>query len=334
MGFSRRLLGISAVVALAGIVMAWYALNLRPLKPTLGGQPDRFVVQSGRSLRSVAQELDRTGVIRSQLALRVYARILNRERIVVGTYSVSAADRPSDILRRLSSGETADVSVTLIEGWTAVQMDAALAKAGVLPAGALASAIKSDPVSAPDFLSDKPAQADLEGYLFPDTYKFERGAQASEVLAKLLETFGRRVDAPLREQIRRGGHTLFEAVTLASIVEREVATTADRRMVADLFWRRLKIGQALESDATVNYVTGKGLTSPTFADTKVDSPYNTYVHTGLPPGPIGNPGLDALRAVADPLPNDFLYFLSGKDGKTHFAATYDEHLANKAKYLP
>ena len=121
---------------------------------------------------------------------------------------------------------------------------------------------------------------------------------------------------------------------MASILEDELRTDRDRAKAADLFWRRLDIGMALQSDATVNYVTGKGRAQPSIEDTKVDSPYNTYKYPGLPPGPIGNPGVSAIRAAVSPEPNTFLYYLSAPDGTTYFAETYEQHLANKAKYLP
>lgn len=328
--------GAALVVVLA--VSVWLALELRPAATRLVGVPERFTVKPGLTLRRVAQELDGAGIIRSQLALRIAARLTRQERIVAGTYDVSPMDRPRELLRRLVRGETAEVRVMLIEGWTSDQMGQALAQALILPANTLSVAARRPPsellpAQTFDFLVDRPAEAGLEGYLFPDTYQFLRYSQPSEVVLKMLENFGRRVTPTIRARIMANGHTLFEAVTLASIVEREVATTDDRRKVADLFWRRLSKRMPLESDATVNFVTGKGRAAPSFEDTRVDSPYNTYLHPGLPPGPIGNPGLASIEAVAEPEPNEYFYFLSDKEGTTHFAKTYEEHLANKAKYL-
>jgi UPF0755 protein len=183
------------------------------------------------------------------------------------------------------------------------------------------------------FLAEKPAHVSLEGFLFPDTYRLYREAGPEDIVRTMLRNFDRKIDAELRAKIEASGRSFYEIVTMASIVEREVRTDESRRRVADIFWRRYDIGMALQADSTVNYVTGKSLAAVSFEDTKVDSRYNTYKYPGLPPGPIGNPGLAAIRATVDPLPNDAWYFLTDAEGNVHYGRNLDEHNRNKARYL-
>lgn len=183
------------------------------------------------------------------------------------------------------------------------------------------------------WLSDKPKSASLEGYLFPDTYRFFEDSTPEQVVAKLLENFNAKFSDSLRTSLTSQGRDVYETVILASIVERELQTDADRAKAADIFLRRIEAGIPLQSDATVNYVTGKSALQPTYDDLQIDSPYNTYKYPGLPPGPIGNPGLSALRAAVNPEANPYYYFLTGTDGKTHFAKTLEEHVLNRQKYL-
>ena len=149
----------------------------------------------------------------------------------------------------------------------------------------------------------------------------------------MLDNFGDKVTDELRQKISAQGLTLFQGVTLASIIEKEVRTDQDKKIVADLFLRRMAAGIPLQSDATVNYVTGKSALQPTIDDTKTESLYNTYLHQGLPPGPICNPSLASLAAVASPQPNEYFYYLNTPEGETIFSKTFEEHKLNKAKYL-
>ncbi len=182
--------------------------------------------------------------------------------------------------------------------------------------------------------SVKPRAASLEGYLFPDTYRVFTDEALAQLTAKataeMADAVQRRLSEPLPVPHSLSIH---EVLTLASIVEREVATDSDRRNVADVFLKRLNIGMPLQSDATVNYVTGKSVTRPTAADLAASSLYNTYRNRGLPPGPIAMPSISAIQAVLRPTSNQYLYFLSAEDGTTIFSRTGEEHADAKRKYL-
>jgi len=224
--------------------------------------------------------------------------------------------------------------VTLLEGWTRGLMKDTLEAAELdhTKFMSLSSSVNNFQ-DAYDFLEDAPGSASLEGYIFPDTYFIDASTGEEGLIKKALNNFDRKLTRELREEIDRQGKTIFEVVTLASIVEREVPSYDDKQMIADIFLKRLEAGIGLQSDATVNYVTGKGLAQPTLDDLAIDSPYNTYKYRGLPPGPISNPGIDSIKAVIYPTSNDYYYFLTTKEGEVIYSIDYEEHLDNKAKYL-
>ena len=184
-----------------------------------------------------------------------------------------------------------------------------------------------------EFLTDAPESASLEGYIFPDTYYIDSQKGVETLIIKSLNNFDQKLSEDIRQEISNQGKTIFEVITLASIVEREVPSLSDKKKVADIFLKRLSADIGLQSDATINYITGKGLTQPSYADLQIDSPYNTYKYRGLPPGPIANPGFDSIIAVVYPASNPYYYFLTTKDGEVIYSRTYEEHLDNKEKYL-
>jgi UPF0755 protein len=182
-------------------------------------------------------------------------------------------------------------------------------------------------------LEELPDTATYEGFLMPDTYRVYADASLGEVLVKIFNNLEEKITPEMREEIKQQNKTIFEIMTMASIVEKEAGNKQDMAMVADIFWRRNKIGMALQSCATVNYITGKNDPGISSVDREIDSPYNTYMYPGLTPGPIANPGLTAIMATIYPEKNNYLYFMSGADGVTHYASTLEEHNANVWQYL-
>ncbi len=194
-------------------------------------------------------------------------------------------------------------------------------------------------------LTSKPQEADLEGFLFPDSYRFYQSALtpasstppeiSNLVIKKMLGNFSLKFTSEMQDQAQKQNLSVYKIITLASVLEKETGSTMEeKKTVAGIFYNRLKIGMPLQSDATVNYATKKDLPSPSETDTKIDSPYNTYKYPGLPQGPVCNPSLNSIIAALYPENNDYLYFLHDqKTGQVYYAKTYDEHLANKYKYL-
>ena len=225
---------------------------------------------------------------------------------------------------------------------------------GIVGAKIFATLQKNFNPSDYQFLEDKPASADLEGFLFPDTYRIfkpsgngedEQTSSGNAVIKKMLDNFQIKLPANAEAQAKAQGLSFYQALTLASIVENETgrnaiteeqkqALEAERKIVAGIFLNRLRAGIALESDATINYVTGKNEPSPSLADLKINSPYNTYKNRGLPPTPISNPSLSAIMAVLEPAKTEYFYFLHKQpSGEPVYSKTFEEHVQNKFKYL-
>ncbi|MFH1098822.1 MAG: endolytic transglycosylase MltG [Candidatus Uhrbacteria bacterium] len=183
------------------------------------------------------------------------------------------------------------------------------------------------------FLQDKPDFIGLEGYLFPDTYRIYADASVEDIVRKMLANFDRKITPEIRDEITRSGRSLHQIITMASIVEAEISRPEDRPIAAGILWKRRDRGMLLQVDSTVNYVTGKSDARVLLDDAAVDSAYNTYRYTGLPRGPINNPGMDAILAALRPQSSPYWFFLTDKDGKTIFSKTLEEHNANVARYL-
>jgi UPF0755 protein len=282
-------------------------------------------VRTGATAREVSQQLAREGVVSSARLFEWFLRSEGAEAAVqAGEHRFERALRPAEVLEELRVAQAPDLEVTLLEGWTRMQVAAALAAAGVADGAALGAAF-ADPAPVRDL---DPAARDLEGYLFPDTYRFRPGTAPREVAALLVANFRRRFADPYAAAVRGSGRPLREVVTLASIVERETGGASERPQVAGVFLDRLARGMPLQSDPTVIYArerTGTWDGNLTRADLERDDPYNTYVRGGLPPGPIGSPGLAALRAVLEPERTGALYFVSRGDGTHQFSRTLAEH---------
>jgi UPF0755 protein len=246
-----------------------------------------------------------------------------------------------EVAETLQHGRLQEKTITIPEGWRLEQITELLEEQGIATKEEFMALAMADWPEF-DFLADRPAGASLEGYLFPDTYQIGPEYGAREVIALMLQTFDGRVTPEMRARAEAQGMTLREVITLAGIVEREAMIPDERPVIAKVYLNRLEIIMHLGADPTVQYAkgydpaTGKWWNTLTAEDYQaVDSDYNTYTHYGLPPGPICNAGLDSIRAVLYPADVEYLYFLRNDvkgDGSHVFAVTFDEHLANQAKY--
>lgn len=255
---------------------------------------------------------------------------MKRFFIVLGVLCIGAALVLSVLLPHLFRPKPVapppkpDVRITIPEGWDITDIN-----------GLLKQYNAEIPRTIPDplrqqyaFLAALPKNASMEGYLFPDTYRVYPDQLPQALIQKQLDAFAKRA-LSLTEEATTQKRTLEDVVILASIVEKEVTAPADRAIVAGIFLNRLRAGIPLQSDATVNYITHAGHARLTAADLATDSPYNTYAHTGLPPGPISNPGDAALDAALHPTKSDYYYFLTDSEGRTYFAKTFAEHQRNR-----
>ena len=315
---------------------AWFAHPTPGFEDALNASIS-LEVKSGDRFGTVASELKQEGVIDSEFGLRFYARVFDSSTIYPGTYTILRDSSYQDIMAVLHQIESNVVRITIPEGFSLADMGVRIQKflPSITTEAWNAAVGTSGTASANAFVASamKPAGVDLEGYLFPDTYEFSKDATADQVANIMIDTMKSHIDdlgAPTGDAV---GMSTHEMLTLASIVEKEVRTAETMKNVADVFLKRIAIGMPLQSDATINFIIDGDNPSPLYSDLEVESPYNTYKHAGLPPGPISAPGLNALTAVFHPTSNDYYYFLTTDAGAIYYAKTYDQHLVNKANHL-
>ncbi len=324
----RRPLAITLVgAAVAGALVAVAAVHLAS-PPALPADGATVVVHDGDGVADVARRLEAAGVVRSALLFRAWARFAGRDRALQpGSYRFATATAVPRILDRLAEG-VPPIEITIPEGFTVRDIAALLAARGITDAASI-GCLASDPAF---LLAAGVPGPQLEGFLFPDTYRFPPTVAASEVLEAMVRRFHERFDA---ERYRRAAErklTVNEVVTLASIVEKETGKAAERPVIAAVFANRLRIGMPLQSDPTVIYGIPDFNGDLTRADLTRPSPYNTYVVSGLPPGPIANPGIAAIDAVLAPADSPALYFVSRNDGSHEFSTTLADHNRAVARY--
>ncbi len=330
-----RLTGIviAGAVFLAAAASATLWREIRPA--SAAGQTRTVVISSGESTWQIGQRLAGAGVVRSAWAFVAAARLRGAtSRLRHGEYALSPAQSALQIVDVLTRGETVLHRVTVPEGYTVRQVADLLAEAGLADRERfLDLALRGGRRLARATLEDLPIDS-LEGYLFPDTYLLTRELDEAAILGRLLDRFDAAVGPDIRAAARARGLTLHQLLTVASMVEREARVPEERPVIAGVIYNRLRQGMRLEIDATVLYALGHHKTVVTAADLDVDSPYNTYRHDGLPPGPIANPGLPSIVAAAGPAEVPYLYYVLKPDGRHHFSRTLREHLEAIRRYRP
>ncbi|MEE9269966.1 MAG: endolytic transglycosylase MltG [Candidatus Krumholzibacteria bacterium] len=290
-----------------------------------GVEPVLFTVKSGESFSGVTRRLQAQGLIVRRRPLVVYAwlRRLDR-RIAAGTYLLAPGTTPKDILYKLENGDVHKVPVTIPEGFMHRQIAGVLAARTDVDSTAFANLL-TDSLILAEFGIDGPS---LEGYLFPDTYLIPWGAALPEIVGAMVRRLGEVFDGNLRQRAEELGMTRREVLTLASIVEAETRLPKELPLVAAVYHNRLKRGMRLEADPTVAYAMGGYKGRLLFKDLTIDSPYNTYKHGGLPPGPICNPGGAAIQATLNPDPAcKAIYFVAEGNGRHIFSLNLHDHLA-------
>ena len=318
------LVGVAAFLAGVGF---FYALT--PLDLPYAARAIDFEVKAGDGFGDTVRRLEEGGLIRSGTAATIYALATGAARnFKPGVYQLSSASSTRALINTLVAGAIREVEVRIPEGANIYDVDEILSRAGILPRGALFLYPFGD--------DRRVGQETLEGRLFPDTYRFHANSAVVPIVEKFLSVFEAKVAPLLPEDPAAGTRTLI----IASLLEREVPEFRDRQIIAGILEKRLRAGMPLQVDASVCYAKTATLRAPadclplTMADLKMDSPYNTYVNKGLPPAPIGNPGIEAVKAALSPLPSEYWFYLSDqKTGKTIFARNLEEHARNRAKYL-
>jgi len=325
------------VIVLVSLIIFWWQIRT-PLNPT--GETRIFKVEKGDSAKIIAENLKDAGLIENPFLFRLYIFLaLSQYSLKPGEYELSSKMPIRDIGDILVLGGVNEIIITIPEGFSLKQVEDRFVGAGLAKRDELKNyRPEADPPLAdkfskemPPILSDKPKTASLEGYLFPDTYRFFKDATLSDVISKMFDNLSDKLTPDLKTAIKNSSHSTYEILTMASLVEKEISKDSDRRIVAGVLWKRLKAGVPLQVDATLVYITGRNEIHE--SDKKINSPYNTYIYRGLPRGPIANPGLSAIKAAIFPENSPYWYYLSAKDGTTIFSKTLEEHLHNKSIYL-
>lgn len=320
---------IALVAALAGSVgyRTWYERQLLPVSNV--ERLEIVEIPEGASVGEIAEILENKQLIRSASAMVTYARtnaLLNSMK--AGVYQLDASKSTPDIIAIITQGKVVENAVTILPGQRLDQIRDQLIKDG-FTATDVDAALEPSQYKGHPALVAKPAELSLEGYLFPETFNASSKTTAKDIIQKSLDEMAEALTPELIDEFQTQGLGIHEAISLASIVEKEVKTADERKMVAGVFYNRLQDDMLLQSDPTYKYAANLLNVAPTPA---IDSPYNTYKYSGIPPGPIGTVSKTSLEAVAHPTKHDYLYFVSGDDGVTRFSKTLAEHQELTKKY--
>lgn len=310
------------IAAIIGVII-WYNQQLSAVDVN-SDEKVAVTIESGSGLSQIAETLKTNDLIRNELAFEWYVRKSGKTSLLQsGSYRLGKNEAVPAIVNHLTSGNTDTFSITFLPGATLAKHRQVLVDAGYDESEVDAALAKQ--YSHPIF-EGKPTDADLEGYIYGETYNFAANATVEQILTRTFDQFESVVKSnDLVSKYQAQGLSLYQGITMASIIQREVATAEDAAQVAQVFKKRYDMGMQLGSDVTYQYIADK---TGVERSVDLDSPYNTRRYVGLPPGPISSPGLASLLAVGSPAPGDYLYFLSGDDDKTYFANTNEEHERN------
>lgn len=328
----KKIISVIGILLFAALLFAFFEIYI-PINP-ISHETITYTAPKGWGNDDIARDLEKLGIIRSSYFFRFYVvASLQHSSLQAGKYNLSPRMSTYEIVKKMVQGDVLKNKLVIPEGWDIKDIAKYLESNGICSKDDFIQLANKDYGNEFDFLKDKPKALGLEGYLFPDTYEISKGETCEEILDLMLSNFDKKLTPDLRAEIKNQKKSIFDIVTMASLIEKEVKTLDDKKIVSGIFWKRIDISMPLQSCATINYITGKSDPGAAIKDTKIDSPYNTYKYYGLPKGPISNPGIDSILAAIYPKKTQYLFYLSGVNGETIFSKTAEEHNAAKAKYL-
>lgn len=285
-----------------------------------------ITVQPGMTATDIGKLLEQRGVIGSRQKFWLIAKLGGSEgQFKAGTYQMYVNMPIREALDVLVGGEASMIRFTIPEGFSVREIAARLDKEGVVSGKEFLEKAKTfGPYRY--MQASRQAMYRAEGFLFPDTYEVEPGTSPEAIMQMMVHNFDERLTDKMRERAKKMDLSIYELVTLASLVEKEARFEEDRPMIAQVFLKRLELNMPLQSDTTIQYLLDAPKEDVTYKDTEIESPYNTYQHYGLPPGPIANPGIASIEAVLYPADTDYLYFVADRGGHNHYSKSYNEHL--------
>lgn len=333
---SRRRRRIAAAVAglvclgIAAVAYGYFGPNF--LLPYKSGYVH---VRSDMTASEVGDVLTDEGYIASPLWFRAIATVTGQAGdIQAGEYTLDSRMSLHTLLEKLTSGKSEADRLVVPEGYTVREIAKAVAANGRISEADFLKAASSSDQLLPYMKGNRNVTYPTEGFLFPDTYFIPYDATAEDVVALMLQNFDAHLTDAMKAGIAKQNLSVYQFVTLASLIEKEAKYEKDRPLIASVFENRLKIHMKLQSDASISYAMGTHKAAYSINETQYDSPYNTYLYEGLPPGPIGNPGMDCMEAILEAPQTNYLYFVADKDGHNYFAATYEEHMKNVQEHMP
>lgn len=315
-------LGIFLIILGASGIYIFREGNLSEKKD----RPVKIAIKAGMDAREIGSLLESKGIISNRNRFWLMAKLSGDEkRFMAGRYIFHEGMKTEDALAKLTAGEVDEVKFVIPEGFTVKDIAKRLQEEGIVREEDF---LKEAETFCPFNYMEKNDEAFYyaEGFLFPATYKVNVDVSSKDILNLMANTFDERLTKDMRERCKELNLSIYELVTLASLVEKEAKYKEDQAVIAQVFFKRLEINMPLQSDASLQYLMDAPKEDVTISDTKMDSPYNTYQNYGLPPGPVANPGLDAINAVLYPADTDYLYFVADRDGHNHFTSNYSAHL--------
>ncbi len=297
-----------------------------------------FTIKKGDSILVISENLQKQGLIKNKVFFRTYVLIRGvAPNMQAGSYDISPSMNIPKIAGKFFRGESIKKQIKIIEGWDFNDIIKYLISQNIYIESQISNAVNSaqvqETISSLESFSGRRNNSDFEGYFFPDTYEITLDTSAEEFVQMVFLNFDKKLDSNLRKEIARQKKSVFDIITMASLIEKEVKNYGDKKIVSGILWKRIKMGMPLQVDSTLLYQNELEGNRVLIADTKIDSPYNTYKNKGLPIGPISNPGLESIKAAIYPSETSYLYYLSTPGGKTIFSKTFSEHVAAKARYL-
>jgi UPF0755 protein len=331
--------------------IVWFVVNFYILPPPDFPLNQIISIKNGDNLEKISEELKEKKLFYSSFFFKTIVQLAGMEKkIKAGQYVFKEKLNIFELIKTLSSNSSQGkvLKITIPEGFTLYDIADLFEKSGLFSKEKLWE-VTGDPLNGcltescfknqEEFskrfplLSTKPKNTSLEGFFFPDTYFILKDANTEAVVSLVLGNLEKKITPRTMEAVRKSGHSFFEVLTMASLIEKEASEEKDRKLISGILWKRLLAGMPLQVDAVFRYIIGKNSFELTKKDLKTDSPYNTYLYKGLPPAPIANPGLSSINAALFPEKSDYWYYFSDKKGKTYYSASYKDHLAKKARFL-
>ncbi len=323
MSIKKRILFFCLILLL---ILSHIFANIHPYKEGI------FLIEEGETLKTISQNLKEEGFIQNYLPFYIKLYIShNPKDIKAGSYSLNSSMKNSEIVKKIIEGDSIKEKITINEGFTINDIALYLEKKGLFNQEDFFAIAGKSEIDCPskdfsnefEFLKSKPKELSLEGFLFPDTYYISHNDTPEIIIKKMLSNFEKKVWDKIEDK-----NNLYNILKTASLIEKEVYKNEDKKLVSSVISNRLEIDMLLQIDASVLYATkGKGF------NPNIDSPFNTYKYKGLPITPICNPGKESIDAALNPIPNNYFYYLSAKDGTTFFSENFEEHVRNKNLYL-